>query len=104
MIMDKTLLKVDAHGIAEESAKLLKDEYGAHKVYLIGSLSDGGRYTEYSDIDLAVVGLSSSLYFKALADLMRRYFSLTKIDLIPFEDCSKEFQEKIINYGEILID
>jgi len=102
--MGKTLLKIDAHGIAEECAKLLKDEYGAKKVYLIGSLANRGRYTEYSDIDLAVVGLSSSLYFKALADLMRRYFSLTKIDLIPFEDCSKEFQEKIINHGEVLID
>jgi len=102
--MGKSLLKVDAHGIAEECAKLLKDKYGAEKIYLIGSLADGGRYTEYSDIDLAVVGLSAALYFKALSDLMRRYFSLTKIDLIPFEDCSKEFQEKIINYGEILID
>jgi len=101
--MGKTLLKVDAHSIAEKCAKLLKHEYGAEKVYLIGSLTDGGRYTKYSDIDLAVVGLSSSLYFKALADLMRRYFSLTKIDLIPFEDCSKEFQEKISNHGEILI-
>ncbi len=102
--MGKTLLKVDAYSIAEECAKLLKDEYGAKKVYLIGSLADEERYTEYSDIDLAVVGLSPSSYFKALATLMRRYFSLTKIDLIPFEDCGKEFQEKIINYGEVLID
>jgi len=102
--MGKALLKVDAYGIAEECAKLLKDEYGAEKVFLIGSLADGRRYTEYSDIDLAVVGLSSALYFKALADLMRRYFSLTRIDLIPFEDCSKEFQEKITNHGEVLID
>jgi len=102
--MDKTLLKVDAHSIAGECAKLLKHEYGAEKVYLIGSLADEERYTEYSDIDLAVVGLSPSLYFKALAVLMRRYFSLTKIDLIPFEDCSKEFQKKIIDYGEVLID
>lgn len=102
--MDKVLLKVDAHRIAKESAKLLKHEYGAKRVYLIGSLADEERYTKYSDIDLAVVGLSSSLYFKALADLMRRYFSLTKIDLIPFEDCSKEFQKKITNYGEVLID
>jgi predicted nucleotidyltransferase len=101
--MGKALLKVEAHGIAEECAKLLKSKYGAEKVYLIGSLADGERYTEYSDIDLAVVGLSSFLYFKALADLMRRYFSLTKIDLIPFEDCSKEFQNKITNDGEILI-
>jgi len=56
MIMDKTLLKVDAHGIAEESAKLLKDEYGAHKVYLIGSLSDGRSYTKYSQcLDLTPI-------------------------------------------------
>jgi len=54
--MDKTLLKVDSHRIAEECAELLKHEYGAKKVYLIGSLADGGSYTKYSQcLDLTPI-------------------------------------------------
>ena len=54
--------------VAHKAAKLLKQEFGAERVVLFGSVLGEG-FHEASDLDLAVWGLPESLYFKAIAQL-----------------------------------
>ncbi len=51
--------------IARQCAKLLKQQFGVSRVVLFGSMLDVESIFEDSDIDLAVWGLPSDLYWQA---------------------------------------
>ena len=57
--------------VARECARILKQEFGAQRVVLFGSLLDPERMTWRSDIDLAVWGLPEAVFFKAGAAIER---------------------------------
>jgi uncharacterized protein len=64
------------------AAAALKD-LGAREVYVFGSAASG-RFSDHSDVDLAVLGLPPELFFKAMAlasDILGR-----EVDLICLED------------------
>src|SRR5512136_167879 len=65
------------------ATRLLMDRYGASRVVLFGSLALGS-YSEKSDVDLAVEGMPSPLYFSALADLMGIFGG--PVDLVRLEE------------------
>ncbi len=73
----------EAYIAARKCAHILYDKYRVHRVYLIGSLANPEDFHERSDIDLAVEGLPSHLYFKALAELWRELLAGLELDLIP---------------------
>jgi uncharacterized protein len=54
--------------VAQKAANQLKQEFGAERVVLFGSVLGAG-FHETSDLDLAVWGLPESLYLKAIARL-----------------------------------
>lgn len=54
--------------VAQKAATQLKQEFGAERVVLFGSVLGKG-FHETSDLDLAVWGLPESLYLKAIARL-----------------------------------
>lgn len=54
--------------VARKAANQLKQEFGAERVVLFGSVLGAG-FHETSDLDLAVWGLPESLYLKAIARL-----------------------------------
>ena len=54
--------------VAQKAANQLKQEFGAERVVLFGSVLGKG-FHEASDLDLAVWGLPESLYLKAIARL-----------------------------------
>ena len=54
--------------VARKAASLLKQDFGATRVVLFGSVL-AEDFHESSDLDLAVWGLPESLYFKAIARL-----------------------------------
>jgi predicted nucleotidyltransferase len=81
-------------------ARVLTHEFGAKRVYLFGSLTDG-RFHAHSDIDLAVEGLESRLYFKALAEL-HRISDEFAVDIVPLEEHAN--REAILKKGERLDD
>ena len=76
----------EAYIAARKCAHILYDKYRVRRVYLIGSLANPEDFHERSDIDLAVEGLPSHLYFKALAELWRELPAGLELDLIPLED------------------
>jgi uncharacterized protein len=51
--------------IARQCALVLKEQFSVNKVVLFGSMLDVESIFEDSDIDIAVWGLSSELYWKA---------------------------------------
>lgn len=56
--------------VARRAAALLKEEFGAEKVVLFGSLLHPDRFTAWSDIDIAAYGLRPSDTFKAVGAML----------------------------------
>jgi predicted nucleotidyltransferase len=56
--------------VARQSARILKEQFGAQRVVLFGSLLEPQRMTWHSDLDLAVWGLPERDYFRAVATLI----------------------------------
>lgn len=71
---------------AARMASVLKREFGARKVWLIGSLTDHSRFHEKSDIDLAVEGLSPEAFWHAwgrLEGIAAGSFDLVTVETAP---------------------
>lgn len=73
-----------ARRLARELAAVLRDEFGARRVILIGSLARGD-FGPRSDIDLVVQGLRPADLFRAAARL-QAIAGDVEVDLAPFED------------------
>lgn len=52
---------------ARQAAALLKDQHGASRVVVFGSLTHPGRFTPWSDVDLAAWGLTPANWLRAMA-------------------------------------
>ena len=69
------------------------------KIILFGSLVKN-KFTETSDIDLAVEGIPPALYFSALARV--NALSDHWIDLKPLEDLDRHFLQRVMETGEVI--
>lgn len=70
--------------VARKAAQILKQEFGARRVVLFGSMLDYERMWWGSDIDLAVWELPEEDYFKAGAAIER--FHNFSIDLVEIQN------------------
>ncbi len=91
--VDEELLQ-RAWQAAHRVATVLYQDYGASKVAVFGSLAEREWFTENSDIDMVVSGLSHNRYLDALweVDNLSRKF---KIELIDFNLTKGLFRERI---------
>jgi len=90
-----------ARRTARKASELLRTEFGATAVILFGSLTLPGRFTPWSDIDLAASGIPPDRYFEAVGtviDLSAEF----KIDLIDLDTCPPSFKEVIEAEGKAL--
>ena len=79
---------------AYEVATLLYEQFGATQVVVFGSLTDPMAFTNRSDIDIAVSGLSNDAYDKAYGKVV--YFDAPfKIDFVNFDTSEGRFRERI---------
>jgi len=85
--------------LAKSIARFLKDEYNLSEIYLIGSLASNRSLSWQSDIDLVVKGIPDEKYFSILSRIYDLLPKPVKLDLIPFEDTSIDFQQKIAFEG-----
>lgn len=69
--------------VARQAAQLLKQEYGATKVMLFGSMVNRQRIHAASDVDLTVQGLPDNRYLEAVAALLD--LSEFAVDLVQIE-------------------
>ncbi len=72
--------------IARTAATLLKSRYHVSRVVAFGSLTEADRFRSWSDVDLAVWGLSPGDYFEAVAHVLDVGGEI-KVDLIRAERC-----------------
>jgi predicted nucleotidyltransferase len=93
--------QVQAHQIAQQAADILRGEFAATKVVLFGSLAHQRWFSATSDIDLAVWGLDSGLYFSAVARL-QELSSAFKIDLVDMNNCLDKLCDAIKQEGQAL--
>jgi predicted nucleotidyltransferase len=86
-----------ARTVASAIAKELKSRFGANKVMLFGSLARED-FNRWSDIDLAVWGVSPADYYRAVA-FASGFSELFKVDLVDVEDCSESLRKHIQREG-----
>jgi predicted nucleotidyltransferase len=82
-----------------QAANMLVERYQASRVLLFGSLATGTA-DEHSDVDLAVEGLPSAVYFHALADLMALFAG--PVDLVRMEEALPSLFQRIQEEGQAL--
>jgi len=90
----------EARREAEVLAERLGKRYGADKVVLFGSVLDGDRFHEGSDIDLAVGGLRPETFF-AVWDKLEEANPF-RVDLVALESCRASLKARILTKGEML--
>ena len=58
-----------AQALARQAAALLRDQFGARRVILFGSLARGDSFHQRSDVDLVVEGIASQDFWRAWSAL-----------------------------------
>lgn len=91
--VDVTLLE-NAWQTAYKISTFLYNEFRVKKVAVFGSLTEPLWFTQWSDIDMAVWGLSDEAYLQAIGKILG-YDINFKIDLVKFENADILFQERI---------
>ena len=72
--------------VARQAAMLLRDQFGAHKVVVFGSLVHDAWFTSWSDIDLAAWGIPPEHFYGAVA-AVTGLSSVFRVDLVDPEAC-----------------
>jgi uncharacterized protein len=80
--------------IARTAAGLLKSRYHATRVVAFGSLTEAGRFHQWSDIDLAAWGLAPEDYFEAAARVLDAGGHM-RVDLIMAERRRPDLRDAI---------
>ena len=91
--IDEALLQ-RAWQTAYRVAGMLYEDFGATRVAVFGSLAEREWFSPRSDIDIAVWGLPSRAYFRAVSETVG-FSSEFKIDLVDFESCKGRFRERV---------
>ncbi len=92
---------LQAWEVARQAARLLRDQYHATRVVVFGSLAREASFHEWSDIDLAVWGLSPEQTLQAMGavmDLSPRF----EINLVDINTCPESLVEVIEREGQDL--
>lgn len=84
--------------VARKAAKLLKEEYGAKKVYIFGSLARYRGFSLWSDVDIAVSGIRPERFFDAVG-AVTGLSSEFKIDLVDLASCPPAMRRSITATG-----
>ena len=84
--------------LAQRAALLLKEEFGARRVAVFGSVLRPRLFHERSDVDLAVWGLDEHYYLRALAALLDLEPEIS-VDLVEAEQARPELTQVIERDG-----
>ena len=85
-----------ALAIADKCMQVLKEDFGAEKVILFGSLRGDGPWHEKSDLDLAVEGLSEQGFWDAYGALEKLMPDWLLFDLIPLAKTPDYLRDRIL--------
>lgn len=85
---------------ARQIAAMLKTEYGAEEVYLIGSLAHGAWFSDDTDVDLVAKGLDDR-YWRSRA-AVEGLVPGRKVDLIDWDMATTSLQQTVAEEGIVL--
>jgi predicted nucleotidyltransferase len=83
------------------AAEVLRRRFGATRVVAFGSLAHRAWFSAWSDIDLAVWGISSDTFYRAVA-AVTGISAEFKVDLVAPEDCQPALRQVIEQEGVAL--
>jgi predicted nucleotidyltransferase len=89
--------KAGALAVARSAARVLREEFGARRVLLFGSLA-GGLFTRFSDIDLAAEGIDPGHYYAAVARA-EHAAGAYRIDVVDLGACADSLRGRILASG-----
>jgi len=84
--------------VAREAARLLHNQFGAHRVVVFGSLAHESWFTRWSDVDLAAWGVPVDQFYEAVA-VVTGLSSVFKVDLVDPESCRPSLRQAIEREG-----
>ena len=90
-----------AWALARRAATVLKTQYGAERVIAFGSLIHGRCFTRWSDVDLAVAGMTWPTYLQAWS-AVEELSGEFAVDLIEIETASDGLRRAIEREGVLL--
>lgn len=82
--------------VAEKCMQILQNDFGATEVLLCGSLAGESPWHWYSDIDIAVRGMSKDAVWDAYSTIEDIVPHWLKVDLIPLEFAPKYLVDRIL--------
>jgi predicted nucleotidyltransferase len=91
-------LALRARALLPHLVELLVEEWGARRVFLIGSLARG-EFGDASDIDLVAEGLALPSFYEACAAIERAAGGEFHVDLVPLES-ARPFVRDLVSRGE----
>ena len=80
--------------LARKAAKVLRTQFQVKRVAVFGSLLHEARFTRWSDIDIAVWGLSPDQTFRAIGAVMDLDSSM-ELNLVDVNTCSSGLLKSI---------
>ena len=93
--------KERAWRVAREAAQMLRRDFGANRVVVVGSLAHEAWFTPWSDIDLAAWGIPPERFYAA-AGTVAEFSAEFHIDLIDFETARPRLRMRIEREGRAL--
>lgn len=84
-------------------AARLRGEFGAERIWLVGSLEEGGFHLT-SDIDLVVEGLRGVELLRAWRAVEDMAGPELRVDLIPWEDTTEALRAHTFRAGRLIDD
>ena len=90
-----------AWALARQAAALLKEQFGASRVVVFGSLARGGLFHPHSDVDLAAWGLDERVYYRAVSQLLSLDPAI-EVDLVIAEDIPATLRAVIEAEGALM--
>ena len=84
--------------MAHAAAKLLREDFGATRVVVFGSLAHGAWFGAWSDIDMVAWGIPADQFYKAVA-AVTGVSSDFKVDLIDPDVCRSAVRQSIESEG-----
>lgn len=87
-----------AHRVARQAAQILREQYGAKRVLVFGSLVHDDSFTGWSDIDLAAWGIPPERFYSAVA-AVSDLSPLFRIDLVDPAACRPALRQTVESEG-----
>ena len=84
--------------VARHAAKVLREQFGAQRVVIFGSLAQRGWFTQWSDIDLAAWGVPDERFYQAVATITALSAAF-KVDLVDPTTCRPRLRQAIEREG-----